>query len=108
MDETNEIRIVPNDLQILTSKLAYQQMLDEQSLTALQEQTAKSVYQSMFIKGDKSDMNFPDFETVKGFYELSLWTKAMVAKAVELEHITSDNYKTITGEDYVAPASADE
>ncbi|AQX95092.1 XkdX family protein [Lactiplantibacillus plantarum subsp. plantarum] len=50
-------------------------------------------------------MNFPDFETVKGFYELNLWTKAMVAKAVELEHITSDDYKTITGEEYVAPAA---
>lgn len=105
MDEINEPRIVPNDLQILTGKLAYQQMLGEQSLTALQEQNAKTVYQLMFIKGDQIDMNFPDFETIKNFYELSLWTKAMVAKAVELEHITSDNYKTITGEDYVAPKS---
>ncbi|MCX3292696.1 XkdX family protein [Lactiplantibacillus plantarum] len=105
MDETYEPRIVPNDLQILTGKLSYQQMLDEQSLTVLQEQNAKSVYQLMFIKGEQSDMNFPDFETVKGFYELNLWTKAMVAKAVELEHITSDDYKTITGEEYVAPAA---
>lgn len=105
MNETDEPKIVPNDLQILTGKLAYQQMLDEKSLTVLQEQNAKSVYQLMFFKGEQSDMNFPDFETIKGFYELNLWTKSMVAKAVELKHITADDYKTITGEDYVAPTT---
>lgn len=105
MAETDEPIIVPNDLQILTGKLSYQQMLDEQSLTVLQEQNAKSVYQLMFLKGAQSAMNFPDFETIKGFYELNLWTKAMVAKAVELEHIKADDYKTITGDDYVAPAT---
>lgn len=50
-------------------------------------------------------MNFPDFETVKGFYELNLWTKSMVAKAVDLGHITSYDYKMITGEAYVAPTT---
>lgn len=50
-------------------------------------------------------MTFPDYDAIKDWFDLKLWTPTMVAKAVDLEHITSDDYKTITGEDYVAPVT---
>lgn len=31
---------------------------------------------------------------------MKLWTKKMVGDAVKCSHITSDQYKDITGEDY--------
>lgn len=45
---------------------------------------------------------FPDFKTIKSFYLMKLWTKKMVGDAVKCSHITSEQYKEITGEDYVA------
>ncbi|WDV24856.1 XkdX family protein [Pediococcus acidilactici] len=48
-------------------------------------------------------MTFPNYDAIKGWFDLKLWTVTMVAKAVELKVITADQYKTITGEDYVAP-----
>lgn len=45
---------------------------------------------------------FPDFKTIKSFYSMKLWTKKMVGDAVKCSHITSEQYKEITGEDYVA------
>ena len=40
-------------------------------------------------------------EKIKGWYEAGLWTKSMVKDAVVKEKITGDEYKEITGEDYV-------
>lgn len=37
-------------------------------------------------------------------YSRKLWNKFMVAKAVEKNLITPDDYKEITGEDYVVPS----
>ena len=41
-------------------------------------------------------------EKIKGWYETGLWTKWMVKNAVVKEKITADEYKEITGEDYIA------
>ena len=41
------------------------------------------------------------YEKVKGWYEAGWWTKSMVKDAVVKEKITGDEYKEITGEDYV-------
>ena len=41
------------------------------------------------------------FEKIKKWYKQGLWTKTMVANAVKKGVITADQYKLITGEDYV-------
>lgn len=40
------------------------------------------------------------FATVKRYYDRAIWSKAMVAKAVELEYITAAEYEEICGEPY--------
>lgn len=42
------------------------------------------------------------YAKIKGWHEAGWWTKWMVKNAVVKEKITADEYKTITGEDYVA------
>lgn len=42
---------------------------------------------------------FPDFNTIKSFYSMKLWTKGMVADAVKCGHITADQYKEITSQE---------
>lgn len=46
-----------------------------------------------------------DFAKIKGYYDTELWTKEMVANAVVKGKITVDEYKEITGEDYVVSTS---
>lgn len=41
------------------------------------------------------------FEKIKYYYDNGLWTKAMVANAVVKGKITAEEYKLITGEDYI-------
>lgn len=41
------------------------------------------------------------FEKIKGWYATGLWTKKMVWNAVG-RRITAEQYKEITGEEYVA------
>jgi len=50
-------------------------------------------------------MTYPNFNAIQSFYSLNLWTKDMVGEAVKCKVITSDQYKTITGDDYAAPAA---
>lgn len=50
-------------------------------------------------------MKFPDYDAIKGFANSGLWSTDMVAEAVKCGNITADQYKEITGEDYVAPES---
>ena len=45
------------------------------------------------------------YEMVKLNYDKKLWNKKMVAIAVVKGVITDAQYKEITGDDYVAPAS---
>lgn len=45
------------------------------------------------------------YEIIKRNYDKKLWSKKMVAIAVVKGVITDAQYKEITGEDYVAPAS---
>lgn len=52
-------------------------------------------------------MNFPNYDAIKGWFDLKLWTADMVAKAAELKVITTDQYKTITGKDYPTQRPAD-
>lgn len=40
------------------------------------------------------------FATVKRYYDRSIWSKAMVAKAMTLGHITEAEYEEICGEPY--------
>lgn len=42
------------------------------------------------------------YEKIKEYYEKGFWEKWQVAKAVEFNKITDDEYETITGEEYVA------
>lgn len=51
-------------------------------------------------------MKFPDYDAIKSWYNTTpkLWTNDMVAEAVKCGNITAEQYKDITGEDYVAPA----
>lgn len=42
------------------------------------------------------------FTMIKGFYDKNLWTKEQVGAAVTKGKITADQYKLITGNDYVA------
>lgn len=41
-------------------------------------------------------------DKITKWYNFGLWTKEMVANAVEKGKITADDYKEITGEDYIA------
>jgi len=41
------------------------------------------------------------FEKIKLYYDAGYWTKDMVKKAVVKGKITAEQYKEITGEDYV-------
>lgn len=41
------------------------------------------------------------FKTVKNFYDRGLWSKKRVHDAVVKNWITEEEYKEITGEDYV-------
>ena len=41
------------------------------------------------------------FERIKYFYDAGLWSSPMVKTAVRKGIITADQYKEITGEDYV-------
>ncbi len=50
-------------------------------------------------------MKFPDYDAIKGYADSELWSDDMVAEAVKCGNITADQYKDITGEDYVAPES---
>lgn len=50
-------------------------------------------------------MTYPNFNAIQSFYSLNLWTKDMVGEAVKCKVITSDQYKTIVGEDYTAPTA---
>ena len=50
-------------------------------------------------------MTYPDFNAIKYFYGLKLWTDDMVGQAVNLKVITADQYKELTGKDYAAPAA---
>lgn len=42
------------------------------------------------------------YTKIKGWYEAGWWTKKMVKNAVIKKWITAEEYKIITGEDYVA------
>lgn len=44
------------------------------------------------------------FKNVKTWYDRKIWTKSMVADAVRLGHLTPDEYKKITEDDYVVAA----
>lgn len=41
------------------------------------------------------------YTKIKDWYDAGYWTKTMVKNAVVKEKITVDEYKDITGEDYV-------
>lgn len=44
-----------------------------------------------------------DFDKIKDYYERGLWSKEMVKNAVKMNNkITEEQYKEITGEDYIA------
>lgn len=43
-----------------------------------------------------------NFNKVKKYYEENFWNKEMVKNAVVKNWITEEEYKEITGEDYVA------
>lgn len=40
------------------------------------------------------------YDKIKRFYDMGLWTEAMVRNAVVKGLITPEEYKMITGEDY--------
>lgn len=42
------------------------------------------------------------YAKIKSFYDRKLWSIEQVKIAVEKEKITSEQYKTITGQDYTA------
>lgn len=42
------------------------------------------------------------FEQIKRNFDRKLWNKQMVKMAVKKEVITTNQYKEITGEDYIA------
>lgn len=42
------------------------------------------------------------FDTLKRLYDSGKLTKEMLGRAIGKEWITTDQYKTITGEDYTA------
>lgn len=41
------------------------------------------------------------FETVKRYYDMGFWDEKKVGNAVKKNWITADEYKLITGKDYV-------
>ena len=41
------------------------------------------------------------YEKIKRFYDMGLWSKEQVRNAVEKDIITPEQYKEITGEEYV-------
>jgi uncharacterized XkdX family phage protein len=41
------------------------------------------------------------FEKIKGYYDKGFWTKEMVANAEVKGKITAEEYRLITGEDYI-------
>lgn len=41
------------------------------------------------------------YEKIKRFYEMGLWSKEQVGNAVDKGVITPEQYKEITGEEYV-------
>lgn len=41
------------------------------------------------------------FKTIKRFFDLGIWAEKDVAKWVKLKKITAEQYKEITGLDYV-------
>ena len=41
------------------------------------------------------------FEKIKKFYDMGLWSKEQVRNAVDKGVITPEEYKEITGEEYV-------
>ena len=43
-----------------------------------------------------------DYKIIKKNYDKGLWSKPMVKMAVKKGVITKDQYKTITGEDYIS------
>lgn len=43
-----------------------------------------------------------NYETIKKNYDRGLWNKSMVKTAVKKGVITTEQYKEITGEEYVA------
>ncbi|MGX4645697.1 XkdX family protein [Holzapfeliella sp. JNUCC 80] len=45
-------------------------------------------------------MKFPNFKTIKGFYDRKLWDIERVKKATEWDYLTADEFKQITGQDY--------
>lgn len=48
-------------------------------------------------------MAFPTYDSIKKFYDNKNWTLDQVQTAVTLNRLTADQYKTITGQDYVDP-----
>lgn len=42
------------------------------------------------------------YEKIKDYFNKGFWTKEMVKAAVEMNKITEEEYKEITGEDYIA------
>lgn len=46
------------------------------------------------------------YATIKRMYDRGYWTKEMVGDGVYAGKITAEQYKTITGEEYVAPEIA--
>ncbi len=50
------------------------------------------------VRGDLMDW----FNIIKSFYDNQLWTSDQVGAAVTKGKITADQYKLITGNDYVA------
>jgi len=47
-----------------------------------------------------------NFAKLKGYYDDGYWTKEMIAMGVVKGKITADEYKTITGDDYIVPVTA--
>ena len=47
-------------------------------------------------------MHSKNFEKVKGYYDMGLWSKAKVKNAVVKNWITAAEYEEITGEPYSA------
>lgn len=44
--------------------------------------------------------SFPSYLTIKSYYDKGYWDIDQVAKAVELNRITTKQYETITGSEY--------
>lgn len=47
-------------------------------------------------------MIYPSLDDIQMWYGYGFWTDAMVKEAVVCEVITGEQFKEITGEDYVA------